>query len=70
MTPATEVCDRCGQPADHLFPDATASSRICSRCYEAQKLHQQGTLLSNLGLVAIVLGAVLLLAIAIILLIG
>ena len=70
VTTAPEVCDRCGQAADHLFPDASASSRICSRCYEAQRLHQQGTLLSNLGLGAIVLGAGLLLAIAIILLIG
>ena len=68
MTPGDELCDRCGHPADHLFPDPRSGARICSRCYEALKLHQQGVVLNKVGLVAIVLGAGLLIAIAILLL--
>ena len=66
--PGQDLCDRCGQSAEHLFPDARSQARICSRCYEALRLHQQGVLLNNVGLLAVALGAGLLLAIAIVLL--
>lgn len=51
-----------------LFPDPKNASRICSRCYEGLRLHQQGVMLSSFGVVAIVLGAGLLVALAVLLL--
>ncbi|MCU1596078.1 MAG: hypothetical protein JWO12_3470 [Frankiales bacterium] len=68
MQPVEGRCDRCGQPADHLFPGPTSGGRVCSRCYESLRLHQQGVLLNKVGLLAIVLGAGLLIAIALLLL--
>lgn len=68
MMTTSAVCDRCGNATQHLFPDSKSVSRICSNCYEALRLHQQGVVLSTVGMAAMVLGAVILLAIVVLLL--
>lgn len=68
MTTGAGLCDRCGQSAEHLFPDPGSAARICSRCYESLRLHQQGVVLSSVGVLAIVLGAGVLVALAVLLL--
>ncbi len=69
VTPGADICDRCGNPAQHLFPGETPAARICSRCYEALRLHHQGAVLSAVGMGAIVLGAAMLIAIAVLLIV-
>ena len=68
MTAGAGHCDRCGQSAEHRFPDPRNAARICSRCYENLRLHQQGVMLSSFGVAAIVLGAGVLVALAVLLL--
>jgi hypothetical protein len=68
VTTDAAICDRCGNAAQHLFPDSKTTSKICSNCYEALRLHHQGAVLSGVGIAAIVLGAAILLAIVVLLL--
>ena len=70
MTTPTAICDRCGSPADHLFPGADPSSRVCSNCYQARQLHQQGTRLVSAGYGAIALGAAPLVAVLLLVLLA
>jgi hypothetical protein len=70
VTTPTAICDRCGSPADHLFPGADPSSRVCSNCYQALQLHQQGTRLVSAGYGAIALGAALLVAVLLVVLLA
>ena len=68
MTTGVDSCDRCGQVSMHLFPDPRSASRICSRCFEGLRLHQQGVLMSKMGIIAILPGGGLLLGVVILLL--
>lgn len=66
----TTACDRCGTAAAHLFPGSKPPGRVCSSCYEALRLHRQGTLLAKAGLVAMVLGAALLVSVVLVLVVS
>jgi hypothetical protein len=70
VTTPTAICDRCGNTADHLFPGADASSRVCSNCYQALQLHQKGSRLVSAGYGAIALGAALILAVLLVVLLA
>lgn len=63
-------CDRCGMPTAHLFPGAKPPGRVCSGCYETLRLHRQGAVLSQAGVVAMVLGAALLVSVLLVLVVS
>jgi hypothetical protein len=67
-TPA--ICDRCGTPAEHLFPGDDPAARICSNCYQALQLHQKGARLVNVGYGAIAVGAALIVAVLLVILLA
>lgn len=68
VSTADDICGRCGNAAPHLFPADRSPIRICSHCYAAQRLHAQGSRLTWIGVLAIALGAAVLVAIVILLL--
>lgn len=61
-------CGRCGNAAQHLFPVENSTLLICSHCYAAQRLHTQGHRLTQVGVLALALGAAILVALLVLLL--
>lgn len=62
------ICGRCSNVAQHVFPMKKSSLLICSHCYAAQRLHTQGSHLTQVGILALAVGVGILIALVFVLL--